>query len=327
MASMADVARACGVSIRTVSRAFSKGEYIHPATRERVMAAAQKLGFEPNLAARSLRTGLSYEILALAGDMDELHTRKMAAFEAAVRAAGYAMHILFPRRDSGDAASLLQMVARVRPAAVVLFPGCGISEDRSAKTLRDKGIAFVTIDAPGGKGDTVLIDRAQGVYDAVTYLAEKGHRFVAYAGPSASRSRLDGFERAVAEHGLRSVLLPSDGVEGLDAEGGREAARRWLACRTRPTAVQTFSDVFAMGFLSVLYEAGVRVPDDVAVVGFDDRFFAALAYPALTTVAQPNARVGEAAAEMVLKRLSGDDVPRGRWECVVPTRLVVRASA
>ncbi len=326
MASMADVARACGVSIRTVSRAFSKGEYIHPATRERVMAAAQKLGFEPNLAARSLRTGLSYEILALAGDMDELHTRKMAAFEAAVRAAGYAMHILFPPRDPGDAASLLQMVGRVRPAAVALFPGCGIDEGRSAKMLRDKGIAFVTIDAPGGKGDAVLIDRAQGVYDAVTYLAEKGHRFVAYAGPSASRSRLDGFERAVAEHGLKPVMLPCDDPAASAADG-RVAARRWLACAHRPTAVQTFSDAFAMGFLAELHEAGVRVPDDVAVVGFDDRFFAALAYPALTTVAQPNARVGEAAAEMVLKRLSGDDAPRGRWECVVPTRLVVRASA
>jgi len=106
-----------------------------------------------------------------------------------------------------------------------------------------------------------------------------------------------------------------------------EAVQELLALHPRPDAVQTHSDVIAMDVLAALHKRGVRVPAEMAVVGFDDRAFAALSWPKLTTVAQPNADVGTAGAEILLARIAGQPAPNGRWLRSCPTRLVVRESA
>jgi len=107
----------------------------------------------------------------------------------------------------------------------------------------------------------------------------------------------------------------------------REAVECLLALDPRPQAVQVYSDVVATGVLAALHERAVRVPQDIAVVGFDDRHFAALTWPRLTTVAQPNREVGEAAAEILLRKLRGEPPPEGGWSRTLPTRLIVRDSA
>ncbi len=328
MSSMMEIARLCGVSVRTVSRAFSKTEYIDAGTRERILAVAEELGYAPNLAARALRTGQSYTLLAIAGTMDELHTAKMAAFERAVRNVGYSMHILFLPGNSGEDQCLdgvVESVAAQRPAGVAVFPGGEMERAALARRIEARGFSCVAIDPQGARCAGVKIDRGQGVFDAVAYLRGRGHAHMAYAGPVSDRSRLRGFERAVREFGVDATILAEESFPD-QAEGGARAARQWLALPRRPTAVQTYSDEFAMGFLAALHDAGARVPTDVAVVGFDDRRFAALAWPPLSTVAQPNEEVGRAAAEVLLAKLSGEEAPRGGWSRTVPTRLVVRGT-
>ena len=239
MPSMVDVARLCGVSVRTVSRAFSTTEYIDAGTRERVLQVADKLGYSPNLTARALRTGQSYAITAVAGGMDELHTAKMAAFEQVVRDAGYAMNILFVppgtrRKDALDV--IMENIALQRPAAVAVFPNCPVDYGALTRKFGAQNVPYAVIDKGKRRCVGVKIDRGQGVFDAIAHLVDRGHRHIGYAGPTEDRSRLDGFERAIAALGVRATMLSGD-PGGGGAEAGREAARLWLALKDRKSVV------------------------------------------------------------------------------------------
>jgi DNA-binding LacI/PurR family transcriptional regulator len=176
-----------------------------------------------------------------------------------------------------------------------------------------------------GSLHAVRIDRAHGVRMAVRHLSELGHEKIGYLGGVADRSRLDGYEAEVAELGIEPIVIDTDAWEG-EFESGWHGGELFLALDPRPDAVQVFSDVTAMGFLAFLHEQGLRVPLDVAVVGFDDRQIASVCWPALTTVAQPNHEVGVAAAEILLDKIGGEPIPAEGWSQTVPTRLVVRDS-
>ncbi len=330
MVGLRDVARAARVSIRTVNRALKDKGYISAATSRRVLAAAKRLGYRPHRAARRLRTGKSYEVSVVMGSLDELHVAKTAALEHVLRRAEYSVDILFgPQKNDGretPARGIIEELLERRPGGAVLFPQAGMPLREIAAGLAAEGIPCVAFDTDEPAVDAVRIDRQQGVYDAVHYLARKGRRRIAYLGPLDARTRLEGYQRAVAELGREPIYLQTESGEEAFA-WGRKAAARLTARREQPDAVQAHSDVMALGFLAGLYDRGVRVPAEVAVVGFDDRAAAAYAAPPLTTVAQPNAEVGRAAAEILLQKIAGATAPAGGWSRSLPTRLVVRESA
>ena len=332
MASLKQIAEATGLSIRTVSRALRGVGSVKPGTKERITEAARQLNYRPNLAARSLRTGRSHNLTVLIQSTDELAMDKVAAFEETARQHGYTVDVSFFRAgessDPETVARLSEQVLAKRPAGILQILAPDMACTALVGELSKAGIPLVTVDVPFEKHPCIHIDRQQGVYEAVHYLHQSGRRRIAFLGPIGikhARTRLDGYERALAELGQKPIIL-STGTDD-QFEAGRAAVAAFLALRERPDAIQAHTDTLALGFLAGLYPHGVRVPDDVALVGFDNRAASALSAPPLTTVAQPSRDVGARAAEFLIRRIEGGRAPAGGWSPKLPTRLVKRESA
>lgn len=328
MASLKNLAESAGVSIRTVKRVLTGQGYVSSDVKTAVTEAAEKLGYRPNLAARALKTGRSHEVLVVLCSGDELHMQKMAALEQKLRHAGYSTTILFGYPEGGpeqDGETIAGDLLARQAAGVVIFPGSHRTMRDAVLRLKAANVPCVVLDTRDQDVDSVRIDRQRGVYDAVRYLASRGRKHIAYIG-SPDRNRLDGYESAMKELGRAPVVI--EAVDSHTGPGGmREAIEKLLLLKPRPDAVQMYSDIFAMRALAELHAKGIKVPEDIAVIGFDDRAMAALAWPRLTTVAQPNSLVGEAAAGMLLDMITGRPRPAEGWTRAIPTQLVVRDSA
>jgi LacI family transcriptional regulator len=321
MASLKDIAEAAGVSIRTVKRVVEGERYVGGETNQRVQLAIQRLGYQPDLRARSLRTGKSYQVVAITWNMDELSMAKLAAFEQRLRQDDFTLTIKFAHPDETDSRRLLQEIIAQKPAGIAVLSGGNQVFDRLIDDIRASALPYIVFDNCRDGVDAVLIDRQQGVYDAVHYLAAQGRQHIAYLGPR-ERNRLDGYERALTEL-QRMPLIVEVATVGDGYVSARDAVQRLLALRPRPDAVQVFSDSLACGVLAGLHAAGVRVPTEIAVVGFDNRRAAAWSWPCLTTVAQPNEQVGFAAAEILLRKWRGETPPADGWSQSIPTQLVM----
>ncbi len=315
MATLKKIAEITGVSARTVSRALNGTGYISPQLKEKILAVADEVGYVPNRAAQSLRLQKNREIVLLFSHLDELSAGKIVAFEKTVRAQGYTVQMISLADEISEQrmSEQLGIIRRIAPAGVITL---GISDQwqsnrgRLVCALADSGIYVMMIDPTPRLDSTlahehidrILINRQQGVYEAVVALYTAGHRSVAYVGPAGEHNwtRLEGYRRAVKEFGLQTQEWIGSDMLNTFEDGVQAAA--WLA-EIRPSAVQCFSDVMAMGVLQGLLELGLRVPQDISVIGFDNREFAAYATPKLTTIAQPNQELGLAAAQLFLNRM------------------------
>jgi LacI family transcriptional regulator len=257
---------------------------------------------------------------------------QVAALEQRLRQAGYlvSMTFDFEFQQRAKAITIMQELISQRPAALALlghddFVAREILPALMPEVVRS-GVPYIVIDPRQTEAnyDAVLIDRSRGVYEAVLYLAEKGARRIAFLGTLEERTRLDGYEKAMKQLQRAPILIDFPGVESDPARAlGREFGRR----ADRPDAVVVHSDYIALAFLAGLHDEGVRVPGEVALVGFDDRIAANLSWPRLTTVAQPSQAVGAAAAEILIRKIAGDLAPAGGWTRLFPTRLVRRETA
>lgn len=339
MTRLKDLADAAGVSIRTVTRALRNAPDVNTDTRERIRKLAGEMRYRPDLAARGLKTRKSFAVGMVLGNLDELTVAKTAAFENHLRRAGYALELLFSRSkqdlDGSDLETLEALLDR-RPAGVAMM--------RFSREIRDlaarSGTPCVLIDAPEKQRfDAVIIDRPKGVSEAVNHLLAKGRTRVAYLGPdSEAGGRRLGYRQAINAHkpSRRPIYIPyerpPESANGQFHEG--KAAADGIAESgpvNRPDAVICYTDHMALGLLHGFHRYGIRVPDEIAVIGFDDRSAAALSTPRLTTVAQPNQDVGRQAAQMLLKKIAARDASNGKRgmkvpSVVVPTRLVMRES-
>ena len=320
MASLKDVARIANVSPRTVDRAIHGTGYVRADVRERILAVVQEVGYRPDPIARSLRMKKSFEIAIAVDSMDELYMASVAGLEETVRNQGYAVTISFYDGIHEDA--FLSNLVQRRPAAVALRAG-DYDILQAAKTLEFENIPYVIIDGRVPEMDGIKIDRPQGVYDAVRYLIAQGRKRIAYLGPKSNMTRISGYRRAMDEAGMKpSITDASD-----DPDTQFALARASASNLKDADAVQVYSDLMALGLLSGFHDIGVRIPDDVAVIGFDNRRAASLSWPTLTTVAQPSREIGIAAGRMLIGKIKEETAPPGGWSEVLPTRLVVRESA
>lgn len=313
-----DVARRAGVSTATVSRALGGGS-VGPATRERVLQAVRETGYRANGAARDLRRGRARAILVLAPNLANPFFSAIIGAVAEVAAeAGLAVQVSDTQR--GDA-RLAHLAHDGRADGVILLDGT-----LDPTLVAGLGLPVVTacewVEGVGLPG--VAVDNAAGAASAVSHLLALGHRSVAHvAGPPGnvlSRARVAGWREAL--EGRPAPLWPGD----FTLASGAAAARRWLASEAPPTAVACASDECAMGFISELARHGVAVPGAVSVAGFDDIELAARYVPALTTVRQPRARIGEEAARLLVAALGGEGEAPPPRRATLPTHLVVRAS-
>lgn len=322
-----DIARLAGVSKKTVSRVINASPFVRAETRERIEAVIAELGYAPDPQARGLAYGRSFLIGLVYDNPNPQYVVNMQlGLLDGMRGSGFEL-VVHPcdRGSPTFLADLRSFVERQRLFGVVLTPS--VSEDeRAARLMAEVGcgyvrVASVTLDSPEHMIETR--DRLGG-REAARHLADLGHKRIAFiSGPASFRSsheRRSGFEEALAEQGL--TLSKAYAVEGAYTyESGIARGRELLAMDPPPTAIFAGNDEMAAGVLQAAREAGVRVPEDLSLVGFDDFQIASRLWPTLTTVRTPTREIGRLAVERLMGRDDDARDPKGR----LPT-LVVRDS-
>jgi len=294
-----DVAALAGVSRQTVSRVLNEHPEVAEETRERVLSAMAELGYRMNNAARALGTRRSRTLGVLASNAEQYGpSRSIAAIEASARAAGYWVSAAFAEAGDADAvvAAVDHLIAQGMDGIVVVAPHARTLEALNALRI---DVPIVTLHSSGRGARGLSVDQAAGARLAVAELADAGHTRIAHlAGPAdwlEAESRADGFAAELAARGLE----PGPVIEG-DWSAASGYAATVAIIDAGVTAVFCANDQMALGLLGGLHEAGVRVPRDISVVGFDDIPDAAYYWPQLTTVRQDFAELARRAVAVVI---------------------------
>lgn len=328
-ATLRDVAVRAGVSPSTVSRALSAPDMVAPATRAKVLRVAAELHYQPNQLARNLRNQNTTTIgLILADILNEFHALVAQGVQDAAFAHGLTVMLSSTNEDSKREEAFLGELQRHKFRGLIIVP----TEHTARHLRRYLNHPVVEVDrASGVEGaHVVLADNHGGSLAAVRHLAELGHRRIAMISGkptiTTGAERLRGYVDGMAAAGLEVPERWIETATGHDEEHGLEAGRRLLALPAdeRPTAVFAFNNELTAGLLRALRAAGLRVPEDVSVVGFDDSRWARLMAPALTVVAQPAYEMGYLAGERLVSLLERPGVPGTVTR--LPTALVVRES-
>lgn len=334
MATMKDVAARALVSKATVSHVLNGTRVVQPQTRDRVLAAIRELGYEMDGTARSLRVRATNAIALIVPDLSNPFFPELAmALQQDAARAGYDVFIYSVDVPHGSSQALLQhylkAIRRKRYDAVIVAETL-LMEPSARHQLVATGVPVVLIGAsPHPQADRVYIDDYAAARDVMDYLIRKGHALIGHItgapGMASAAERLRGYR-----DGLRSAGLPS--TPDLEApgtflrDGGYAGMRELLARSPRPTAVFAANDLTALGALCACIDAGVRVPNDVAIIGFDDIALAADLRPALTTVYHGQREIGQEAVRLALARLRKEP-PEEKQTTIIAHRLVVRDSA
>jgi LacI family transcriptional regulator len=326
---MVDVAREAGVAHVTVSRVLNDHPSVRPQTRERVVAAIERLGYRRNEVARSLKSGRSMTIgLVIAGSgLFEL-PRTLRGVEDAARQAGYWVNM--SSWQGGDADQLAATVDRLVSQAA---EGIAIIADRPmvASTLermvtRVPMTVVTSGDLANPSIGSVELDQELGARLATRHLLDLGHRDIVHLTGHLTvfdaRARVEGWRAAMREAGVPSPeMLEGDFTAASGYRLGLEVARR----ERRPTALFTGNDHMAMGVLAAFAEEGVAVPGDVSLVGFDDVMGSEYLVPSLTTVRQDFVTLGRTSIDVLIGMIGGGTRPR--HHLIAPTLIVRRSSA
>ena len=322
---MKDVAQSCGVSVATVSKALNGQQDIGEATRERVLSAAREMGYTANVMARALKTnrtynlGILFEDLQNSGFMHEYFASTLNSFREEAERSGY--DITFINSDVGHtSASYLQHARYRRVEGVAII--CADFLDPPVQELVCSDIPVVTLDHAFDDRMAVLSDNMNGVEELVRYVYAKGHRRIAYihGNPTAvTERRLRGFYRACEELGLE---IPDEYVLACDYHepvGCREATKKLLALPQRPSCILFPDDYAYVGGFNAITEAGLRVPEDISVVGYDGIHLNRVVSPRLTTWQQNTGELGRKAAAKLIEKIE-------RPRTTLPEHLVIRGS-
>jgi LacI family transcriptional regulator len=326
------VARAAGVSVGTVSNVLNRPEVVRHETRFRVQAEMARLGFVRDESARQLRQGRSRTLAYVFLDAtNPFFTDVARGAEAAAEQAGLALYLCNSNGDAGREDRYLDLLHQQRVIGI-LITALDYANPR-LQTLPEQGTPVVLVDHPADIASawcSVAVDDKLGGEVAVAHLLEQGHERIAFAGgpftlPQIS-DRLEGSRRAMAAAGRSQSDLAVLETDATTFACGRQAAERLigLPARRRPSAIFCANDMVALGALQQFTLAGVDVPSDVAIVGYDDIEFATAAAVPLTSVRQPRDKLGRTATELLITETTEDEHEH-RGVTFVP-ELMVRAS-
>lgn len=323
------VAQAAGVSVGTVSNVINRPESVSDNTRTRVLSTIQQLGYVRSESARQLRAGQSRIIALLVLDMANPFFVDVArGAERAAREAGLGVMLCNSAQSPSEEAEYLSLFAEQRVRGVLVTPA---DSGSNLVGFRRHAIPYVLVDRFDGDSDrcSVSVDDVVGGELAVAHLLERGHGDLAYvSGPmqlTQCRDRHTGARNALRAAGSGATLRQVE-TERLDVAAGRDAGARLLGMSPRPSGVFCANDLLALGVLQSLYGAGVQVPDEVALVGYDDIEFAAAAAVPLTSVRQPAFRMGSTAAELLIEETGDSADTHEHRRIVFQPELVVRGS-
>jgi LacI family transcriptional regulator len=329
MVTIQDVARKAGVAPITVSRVVNNSGYVAHAVRVRVETAVAELGYVPNAVARSLRSRRSNTLALVLTDItNPFFTTVARGVEDAANQAGVMVILCNTDEQEDKEQAYLQLLLQKRVDGVLLVPTSHTAD--SVRVIRQYGTAVVVLDrrVQDVDVDVVRCDSEQGAYALGCLLLSLGHRqFAVLAGPpgiSTSEDRIQGFRRALREVGAQGYCQVYHGE--FTQASGTAMTHAAMAIEARPTAIFAANNFLTIGALAALHEAAIRVPEEVALVGFDDLPAPLVTFPFLTVVAQPAYEMGKTAVELLLRRLKEGTESEYR-EIILDSELMIRASS
>ena len=328
MPTIHDVAKLAGVAPITASRVINDSGYASEKTRKRVQAAVKKLGYVPNTLARSLRSRRTSTLALVVTDItNPFFTLIARSVEDTARAAGFS--VIFCNTDESEAKQdeYVNILLQKQVDGILLVPAR--SRLHSVKFIQAHGASVVLLDrrVPGAATATVLADSEGGAYQLTQLLVKLGHQRIAILtgpeGVSTAEDRVAGYQKALAEAGFRQAAgLVHYG--DFNQSSGYEMVRQALAAQPRPTAIFAANNFIAIGVLKALQDIGLRVPEDMAVVAFDDLPPTLVTFPFLTVAAQPAYEMGKTATNLLLAQLGGS---KSHEEIVLPVEIILRKSS
>jgi DNA-binding LacI/PurR family transcriptional regulator len=336
---LTDIAAAAGVAPMTVSRVLNGSGYVSAETREKVLAALRKMNYRPNGLARALKRQRTETVGLVLGDIANPFAAELSRGVREVLAArGYNLFICVSEQSAKeDLAAFDSLLDHRVDGLIVATRASKLGNDRLAEIV-EAGTPVVAIgrDFRHPQADLVTADHLRGGYEAAQHLISLGHRRIGFIGVSLTSGlwlrRFQGYLEALREHGLpvEEELVAGGGASAeqpgyATEEMGYEGMRQLLALREPPTAVFARNDFAAFGAMNAIKRAGLRIPQDIAIVGYDDVPLASHTSPPLTTVRQPTREQGRLAAELLLRRIESRE-PVAREERIFACELVVRES-
>lgn len=304
-----DIAKKAGVSHSTVSRALHSNPLISDETTERIRQIAVQMGYLPSAAARALKTNRSRVLGVVLSSLDDpFFSEILHGIEEPVQGSGYSLFIASADRDPARERKIVQDMVEHRVDGVIIC-STSFSSEQSAQLLQ-YGAPLVVVNNQAAEDFRYSIyhDDVDGSRQITRHLVELGHKRIGYIGNSASGrttlDRLTGFRHEMESTGL--VIPPEYLYEaaGGDPGNGISAAQYILGLPNRPTALVCYNDMLAIGVLKSLRQAGISVPEDISITGFDNIIFSAYTNPPLTTLDQPKRFIGAEAARLLLELLN-----------------------
>lgn len=330
---MSDIAQKCGVSLTTVARALKNKGEISRATRERILKVAQDMEYTANIPARILAGGKSNIIgLVVADNSNPYYARLIRGVEDTAKANGYSV-ILYNTDETMELElSSHQMQNKYRVDGLLITSI--ISGSEPLEDLKKRNTPFVLLNRyiEGYPADSVRSDNRLGGYLVTSHLCEKGHKRIMHITGSEKissvRERIEGYKKALAEHGIAfdpNLVTHCD----LKLEGGYRCALNALKNQIpRPSAIFAYSDLLAVGVLKALNESGIRVPEDIALAGYDNIDFSPFLEPPLTSVDQFAYGIGEEGMQILLEKINFDQAETWKnRELIIEPELIIRNSS
>jgi DNA-binding LacI/PurR family transcriptional regulator len=327
---MNDIAKMARVSLGTVSNVLNNSAVVRDSLRKRVLDAVKATGYQPSQLARGLRRVKTNVIGMIIPDITN------PFFPAVVRGAedvafsnGHRLILCNTDNDHSKELVHLKELRTYLPAGLIVIPSNFSDLTAQAESYRQSGTGVVCIDRlpKDWSGDTVTVDNEGGAYNATRYLIRMQHtRLAVITGPmhlTNAKQRLGGFRRALKESNLH---VAPDYVQKttFDKHGGYSKTLVLLRLNPRPTAIFAGNDMIALGALLAIREAGLRCPQDISIMGFDDLDLAEMTNPALSSVSQSGYQLGTTAARILLDRIQGDTGPAKHF--ILETSLKLRDS-
>ncbi len=330
MITVTDVAKRAGVSTSTVSHVLNRTRPVSDELRQRVLAAIEDLGYEPNAVARSLRMRRSNTLGLVISDLENpFFTAVVRGVEDVAQESGYTLILCNSNEEVARERDYIRVLLARRVDGLILSP-VGEKHELLARIVLERfPLVFFDRYVPGLDVSSVGIDNEQGAYEAVRHLVLLGHRRIAMVsgrvGPSTGRDRIAGYRRALREAGIDlDDRLIAEGYS--TSEGASRAVTTLLELTPRPTGLFAGNNLMTIGALAAIEDAGLSVPEDIALVGFDDFAWSEVFRPRLTTIAQPTYELGRTAAELCLRLINADRDEPTR-QVTMRGQLIVRESS
>ncbi len=337
---MSDIATTVGVAPMTVSRVLNQNGYVSEDVRNRVLSVVKELNYRRNGLARSLKRQRTDTIGLVLGDISNPYSTELArAVREAATAKNYNLFICISEHSAQEDIAAFESLTSHSVDGLIVATRANDSGDEYLKSIVENNVPVVAIgrDFYHEQIDYISADNLQGGFEATQHLIDLGHRRIGFIGATleneAKLKRLQGYLNALEKHrieiderlvtGRREVRT---GVPGYSTEKiGYEGMKRLLSLPNRPTAIFARNDFTAIGAMTAVKESGLRIPQDVAIIGFDDIPLAVHMSPSLSTVRQPMRLQGQIAAELLLRRIESDE-DLLREEKILNCELIIRES-